>query len=42
MTSYARLDVSQRETQICILGAAGAMRWTGKTRSEPAALVAVL
>ena len=42
MTSYARLDVSQQETQICILDAAGAVRWTGKARSEPAALAAVL
>ena len=42
MTSYAGLDVSQQETQICIIDAAGAVRWTGKARSEPAALAAVL
>ena len=42
MTSYAGLDVSQQETQICIIDAAGAVLWTGKARSEPAALAAVL
>lgn len=33
MASYAGLDVSQKATQICILEATGAVRWTGKTRS---------
>ena len=42
MTSYAGLDVSQQETQICILDASGSVRWTGKVRSEPAALAAML
>ena len=42
MTSYAGLDVSQQETQICVLEATGAVRWTGKARSEPMALAAVL
>ena len=42
MTSYAGLDVSQRETQICIIDAGGAVRWCGKVRSEPAALAVVL
>jgi transposase len=42
MTSYAGLDVSQQETQICILDTSGAVRWCGKARSELAALAAVL
>ena len=42
MTSYAGLDVSQQETQVCIIDASGAVRWAGKVRSEPAALAAVL
>jgi transposase len=42
MTSYAGLDVSQQETQICIIDAAGAVLWAGKARSEPAALAVVL
>ena len=42
MTSYAGLDVSQQETQICVVDATGAVRWCGKARSEPAALAAVL
>jgi transposase len=42
MTSYARLDVSQQETRICVIDASGAVPWAGKARSEPAALAAVL
>ncbi|HMU51658.1 MAG TPA: IS110 family transposase [Geminicoccaceae bacterium] len=42
MTSYAGLDVSQQETHVCIVDAAGAMLWRGKARSEPAALAEVL
>ena len=42
MTSYAGLEVSQQETQICVVDATGAVRWCGKARSEPAALAAVL
>ena len=42
MTSYAGLDVSQQETQLCILDASGGVRWTGKARSEPAVLAEVL
>lgn len=38
MTSYAGLDVSQKETQICIIDAAGAVLPTGKARSAPDAL----
>jgi transposase len=38
MTSYAGLDVSQQETQICIVDAGGAVRWTGKARTEPDAV----
>ena len=34
MTCYAGLDVSQRETQICIVDAPGAVRWTGKARAS--------
>lgn len=30
MTSQAGLDVSQQGTQICIIDAAGAVRWAGK------------
>ena len=30
MTSYAGLDVSQQETQICVVDATGAVRWCGK------------
>lgn len=42
MTSYAGLDVSQQETHVCIVDAAGTIVWRGKTRSEPAALALVL
>jgi len=42
MTSYAGLDVSQQETQICIIDAAGAVLWTGKARSAPDALAEAL
>jgi transposase len=42
MTSYAGLDVSQQETQVCVIDASGAVLWTGKARSEPAALAVVL
>jgi hypothetical protein len=35
MTSYAGLDVSQQETQVCVIDAGGAISWIGKTRSEP-------
>ena len=42
MTSYAGLDVSQQETQICVVDASGTVLWTGKARSEPAALAAEL
>lgn len=33
MASYVGLDLSQQATQICILEATGAVRWTGKARS---------
>jgi transposase len=42
MASHAGLDVSQQGTQICILDATGAVRWTGKARTESAALATVL
>lgn len=42
MTSYADLDVSQQETQVCVIDASGAVRWCGKARGEPAAIAAVL
>jgi transposase len=42
MTSYAGLDVSQQATQVCVVDARGAVLWTGKVRSEPTALAAVL
>ena len=42
MTSYAGLDVSQQETHVCVIDAAGSVLWTGKARSEPAALAGVL
>ena len=42
MTSHVGLDVAGQETQICILGASGAVRWAGKARSGPTALAAVL
>jgi transposase len=42
MGSYAGLDVSQQATQVCVLDAGGAVVWTGKVRTDPAALAAVL
>ena len=42
MTSYAGLDVSQQETHVCVVDAAGAMLWRGKSRSEPVALAQAL
>lgn len=42
MASYAGLDVSQQGTPVCVLDAAGCVLWTGKVRSEPAALARVL
>jgi transposase len=42
MASHAGWDVSQQETQICIVDAAGTVRWNGKARSGPVALAAVL
>ena len=42
MTSYAGLDVSQQETHVCVVDAAGALLWRGKSRSEPAALAEML
>lgn len=35
MASQAGLDVSQQETQICILDASGMVRWASTVRSEP-------
>lgn len=42
MSSYAGLDVSQQETHVCVVDAAGGVLWTGKTRSEPEALAKLL
>ena len=42
MTSYAGLDVSQQETQVCIVDGGGAVLWAGKARSEPEALAKLL
>jgi transposase len=42
MVSYAGLDVSQQETQLCVLDERGLVRWTGKVATEPGAVAAVL
>jgi hypothetical protein len=38
MPSYARLDVGQGETQLCIIDAQGVVLWTGKVATDPQAL----
>lgn len=42
MTSYAGLDVSQQETEICVISEKGAVVWRGKAPTEPGALSAAL
>jgi transposase len=42
VTSYAGLDVSQQETQVCVVDERGAVLWAGEAASEPGALAAAL
>jgi hypothetical protein len=35
MPCYAGLDVSQRDTQLCVVDAQGAVLWTGKVPTDP-------
>jgi hypothetical protein len=38
MPCYAGLDVSQRDTQLCVVDVQGAVLWTGKVATDPDAL----
>lgn len=42
MEQYVGLDVSQKETAICVIDGAGARLWEGSCRSTPTAIVGVL
>ena len=42
MTSYAGLDVSQQETTVCVVDAAGVVRFSGSCATEPGAIAAML
>jgi hypothetical protein len=42
VTSYAGLDVSRQETQVCVVDERGAALWAGGVPSEPGALAAAL
>ncbi|PVE22757.1 IS110 family transposase, partial [Microvirga sp. KLBC 81] len=42
MTYYAGLDVSQKETTICIVDAQGRRLWRGKTATNPEAFAQIL
>ncbi len=42
MSHYVGLDVSLKETSVCVLDAEGAVVWRGQCRSEPAALAATV
>lgn len=39
MTSYVGLDVSLTETSVCVLDEGGAVRFEGRVRSRPEALI---
>ena len=42
MTCYVGLDVSMKETAICVVDEMGNRVWDGKTRTDPDAIAAVL
>ena len=42
MKQYVGLDVSQRETSVCVLNERGHILFEGKAKSDPGALTALL
>jgi transposase len=42
MTQYVGLDVSLKETSVCVLDAAGSIVWEGKVDSEPGVIARML
>src|ERR1700733_2817404 len=42
MKQYVGLDVSQRETSVCVVNEAGQILFEGKAKSDPGALTALL
>jgi transposase len=42
MEQYVGLDVSQKETAICVIDSAGARLWEGTCRSTPEVIAGVL
>jgi transposase len=42
MQQYVGLDVSQKETAVCVIDEAGKIVFEGKARSEPGALAKVI
>ncbi len=42
MTCYVGLDVSMKETAICVVDEAGTRIWEGKSRTDPDAIAAAL
>lgn len=42
MTCYVGLDVSMKETAICVIDEAGERLWAGKTRTDPDAIATAL
>jgi transposase len=42
MKQYVGLDVSQKETSVCVVNEAGQFLFEGKVKSDPGALTALL
>ena len=42
MKQYVGLDVSQRETSVCVVNSAGAIIYEGKAKSDPGALTELI
>ena len=42
MKQYVGLDVSQKETSVCVVGEVGQVLFEGKVKSHPGALTALL
>lgn len=42
MKQYVRLDVSQKETSVCVIDESGRVTFEGKAKSEPGALTELL
>ena len=42
MTCYVGLDVSMKETAICVIDEAGERIWAGKARTDPDAIASIL